>query len=107
MSRHLLKVTVGGRDAQLTMGWDRPLQGFHCVVMVEGAEFPTYSNLDDPELIESFGLSPELDHLVQRLAELGLSVPAPMLDEIRRDGCTNAGNRLVRWDLQGNQIARA
>jgi len=106
MSQHHLAVEIGGRAAEIMMGWDRPLQGFHCIVTVEPDDDLAYCNLDDLDLLSSFGLAQDVDHYVARLAELGLTVPQQMLDAIRGDGLRNVGNRSVWWDAEGNQIAR-
>lgn len=77
------------------MGWDRPLQGFFMVIEFDGEDQLLYSNLDDPVLADSMGMSLTMDHFVEQLDRLGITVPQSMLIVTRRDAATNAGNRVM------------
>lgn len=67
MSQHILNTIMGATAAPVTvmMGWDRPLQGFFCVVEgIEDGEDEDdgyiYSNLLDEELLTLGGLASDL-----------------------------------------------
>lgn len=128
MSQHQVEtVTKDGQGVTVTLGWDRPLGGYFALVEKkavklvagaaqtqlrsdaaedgEGDESPyVYCNLDDPELLDSYGMSPDLDYFVGVLGQLGIAVPGTMLDEVRRDGEVNAGNRYVLYDAAGSVL---
>jgi hypothetical protein len=127
MSQHLYCTTHLGQPVEITMGWDRPLQGYFMVVTRlttaegaaggldegsedsedEGDDAIVYSNLDDPELAVWGGLPPTVDHFRTKLDALGLQVPAAMLEAVERDGWLNVGNHQVVYDADGRVLAKA
>ena len=106
MSQHLFRTEHRGQSVTILMGFDRPLQGYFMVIELDDADEDTwlYSNLEDPALIRYMGLPPTLEPFLERLAALGLQVPAAMVDEIRADGRSGVGNRYVQWNAQGAQL---
>lgn len=109
MSQHHYACTWKGQPITIMMGWDRPLQGYFMVI--EHDDFNgddegfIYSNLNDPELKPSRGMSQSVGYLLERLIGLGLKVPQRMLDAIEADAKVNAGNREVWYDHKGNVVA--
>jgi hypothetical protein len=129
MSQLLIEaVTKDGQSVMVTLGWDRPLGGYFAVVekkrialgeaagaFAEDADDQggedekshfVYCNLDDLELAESYGMSPEVDYFVGVLERLGINLPATMLEAVRRDGEMNMGNMQVLYDSQGRPVQR-
>jgi hypothetical protein len=101
MSQHLFATTATLPDgttcnAQVLMGWDRPLQGYFCVI----------ENLDDSSddcyLYSNLYETPDkahpqdLDHFLAQLTRFKITLPARMLAEVRADRVENAGNKVVR-----------
>ncbi|PUA30430.1 MAG: hypothetical protein B0W54_08030 [Cellvibrio sp. 79] len=107
MSRHYFKTEYSGKPVDVLMGFDRPLNGFFMVIdYVEEPEDEEddgyiFSNLwqDDPH---PKTLRPYLD----KLAELKISVPAQMIDEIEADGRLKTGNKDVRHSLVNSTYRR-
>ena len=104
MSQHYFDTTCAGEPASVLMGWDRPLQGYFMVIDSARRDEYVYSNLEDLALAHCGGLSRSLDYFVEKLRELGVSVPARMLSEIRADAVSNVGNRHVAYGVDGNVL---
>lgn len=104
MSQHYFDTTCAGEPVLVLMGWDRPLQGYFMVIESARRGKYLYSNLADRALARCAGLSRSLDYFVEKLRELGVSVPARMLSEIRADAGSNVGNRLVAYGVDGNVL---
>ena len=105
MSQHYYETMLRGQAAIVTMGWDRPLQGFFLIIEVGAAdefEEPFYSNLNDRNLRAFGGLPPTLGYFKTKLVELGLVVPDRVFKEVDEDGCANVGNRHVWYDQTGD-----
>lgn len=107
MSQHFLMSTHEGAPIRIIMGWDRPLQGYFMVIeYLDRDEEYLYSNLDDVSL--GWGsISPSIDYFVQKLAALGLAVPAEMIADIVQDGVMNVGNRCVYYDQPSEAVGQA
>ena len=103
MSQHLFSTQCNGKAVVVLMGWDRPLQGFFLVVEEDDDEADeyVYSNMEDPALIRWMGLPPTIDPFLTKLLELGITIPARMIEEIRADSLANVGNRHVVYDESG------
>lgn len=102
MSQHCYHSTYQGQPITILMGWDRPLQGFFMVIHEEEKEDYVYTNLEDPTLFSFGGFPHSLDHFQQKLIELRLSVPAQMIQEIKKDAVANMGNRYVIYEHDGS-----
>ncbi len=102
MSQHYFQTSFAGTDIHILMGWDRPLQGFFLVVQKGDVEEDIiYSNLEDKAL-KGCRLPKSIAYFEGKLVELGLRVPPKMIEEIKKDAATGVGNRLVRYDANGN-----
>lgn len=108
MSQHLFPTTHAGRQVQVTMGWDRPLQGFFMLIEFQEAKDGDYLylNLDDESLEKHGGLPPTLEPFLSKLDELHIQVPEQMIAQVRADARTNTGNRYVSYGADGNAIER-
>lgn len=114
MSQHCFNSTHEGQPVQITMGWDRPLQGFFMFIARTSAapvddhdvedDGMVYSNLYDEELLPSRGFAEDVGYFQTKLQTLGLQVPERMLQEIRNDRAQNVGNRFVNYDGAGNPL---
>lgn len=96
MSQHYFNTsTPDGRPVTVLLGWDRPLGQYFLVVELEqdGEEVNDeylYSNLDDPQAWRQ-----PLEYYREKLEQLGIQVPASMLQEAYWDQEFNVGNRQV------------
>lgn len=102
MSQHVCPSVYQGQPVTIALGFDRPLQGFFLSVELVEAEGFVYSNLNDPKLIYHGGLPDSLAPFIEKLDELGLSVPQIMIEQVELDGANNVGNRFVMYDQDGN-----
>lgn len=107
MSQHYFSTSHEGRPVTVVVGYDRPLRGFFCFVErndsgddEDGDEF-VYSNLEDPQLVPSFGFAKELKHFRKRLGDLGLKVPESLFEQSEADQRGNVGNRYARHEADG------
>ena len=110
MSQHFFKTNFNGDAVWCMLGWDRPLQGFFCLVsLVDDSQFDgegtLYSNLDDPQLEHSNGFSPEIGYFRKVLEGMDISLPTPMLDAIQVDAVVDRGNRGVVWNASGEIVS--
>jgi hypothetical protein len=102
MSQHIFPVTLAdGRRAIVLAGYDRPLNGCFAVVEIQTADEPVYCNLDDPELFGTCGMARDIDHFVPKLAALGITFPAAVIEAIRHDTRERTSNRHVEYDEHG------
>lgn len=106
MSQHQFPaVLADGTQARVTVGWDRPLQGYFMLIersgRTKGDEVFAYSNLDDKNLLNSFGLSPDLQYFEEKAKEFGIAIPRPVQQAVQQDGEVNTGNWQVGYDAQG------
>ena len=101
MSQHYFNTAVAGEPVTVTMGWDRPLQGYFMMIESAGREQYLYNNLEDLALIPEGGFADSLDYFIEKMKELGVTVPDRMLNEIRVDGGLNVGNRHVAYGVDG------
>lgn len=97
MSQHILKTTdVKGASVQVRIGYDRPLDYIHCTVTDQDGEI-TYSSLGDVEaLIEV----QDVDYYRPILADLGITVPDTIFDEVSNDQASRVGNRVVIYEAR-------
>jgi hypothetical protein len=99
MSQHFCTTTMGSKTVEVLMGWDRPLQGFFMVI--HDLEAPVeddgliFSNLDEPVSHPQV-----LDPFTDKLEELGIRVPAAMIEEVKDDQMWNVGNKMRRHEMQ-------
>jgi hypothetical protein len=105
MSQHYFKTTHQGRPITITLGFDRPLQGYFCTVERNDAagedDAYLYCNLDDPTLSRHTGMAETVDYFDALLMARGFTVPRAMIAEVERDGVLNVGNRRVWYDAAG------
>lgn len=101
MSQHVFISEHEGKPVSILMGWDRPLQGYFMVIEVDGSEDYLYENTNDVDLLPFYGLPDTLDHFIAKLGELGLAIPALMVQEIQNDARANVGNRYVKYKKDG------
>lgn len=101
MSQHYFSTRHQGEAITVLLGWDRPLGHFFMVVERDeprrGQSDYLYVNLDDPD---AFSLP--LSHFKARLAELGISVPASMFEQVALDQRLAIGNRQVVYQADGS-----
>ncbi|MFZ5507535.1 MAG: hypothetical protein ACOY7P_18770 [Pseudomonadota bacterium] len=100
MSRHHLRTARGASPVLVVMGYDRPLNEFFLQLWDDGpeaeADEPAYSSLDEPAADWR-----DIATVVQRLVDLGVAVPRPMIDAVVADSIRRAGNRIVEHTLDG------
>ncbi|EHP44177.1 hypothetical protein OR16_04337 [Cupriavidus basilensis OR16] len=102
MSTHLYTTTYRGRQAQVLMGWDRPLQCHTLVVRyTDQVERPIYCHREDPKVSRYT----DFLYYVRRLTTLGIKLPRTMLRELALDALRNAGDREVTYDPAGRIVS--
>lgn len=106
MSQHFYITKRQEETITISIGWDRPLQGFFMVVETnkkieqpEGEENEEsdfnflYHNLDDKDLFGHLGMCRDIEHFNKKLKEMDLTVPVSMIEEIKLDAINNVGNK--------------
>lgn len=104
MSQHYFETTYNGQPITIQMGYDRPIQYYFMVIEITGGEDDEsliYSNLD-----QSNPHPQTLAPYIQKLEEMGVTVPEEMLAEIAEDGANNVGNKEVFHSLVDGQHIR-
>ncbi len=99
MSQNILKTQSPTGPVEVILGWDRPLQECFCTVMPLSEEDPgDYSSfLFNPNMADANGVADELK-------AAGILVPSTMLDALRQDQFSNAGNLLREFALDGQLL---
>lgn len=109
MSQHEFICKHAGWDVSVVMGWDRPCQGYFLNVIFlderdeTSGEEHAYLSFHDPDLAGCNGFAKDPEVLVRKLHALGIAAPARLLDEVRRDGAENVGNRYEIYDGAGGR----
>lgn len=102
MSQHRFTTTLGDTEIVVSMGWDRPLQGFFMTIIKGSLEPPISTNEDSGEevylfnnLEQTVSHPKELTAYLHELENRGIEIPEQMIAEVTRDGEYNVGNKLV------------
>lgn len=113
MSLHLY-TTQGDRQIVVTMGWDRPLQGFFMSITEVAAQLIT--NTSDEEEGDEIFLFNNLDQKIpypkeinSYLAELehqNIGIPEQMASEVVADRMHNVGNKCVDHTIENGHYIR-
>ncbi len=98
MSQHLATATLDGRTVEIVAGFDRRLGDYFLQVLGERHAM-LYTSLREPLLDWT-----DIATLRAKVAELGLQLPAKLVDEVEGDGLRRAGNRIVRHLVDGPPV---
>lgn len=98
MSQHLATATLDGHPVEIVAGFDRRLGDYFLQVIDERNDI-LYTSLQEPQLDWA-----DIATLRTKVAELGLHVPAKLVDEVEGDGLRRAGNRIVRHLADGSPV---
>lgn len=107
MSRHHFHTTNKGQFVLVTIGWDRPLQGYFMMVEKQGISESQdedqflFNNL---EWIESHPII--LEPFIDELKKLEIDLPNPIYQELRADSTGNIGNKMVEWHMCNGCLER-
>ena len=121
MSQHRFQTqTSTGRQVEVTIGYDRPLNGFFLVVRAaalgtaamadvydaaDDDDVFIYSNLDDVALIDLGGLTLDLQYFKSKLALLGITLAPNIEHELQEDRRHRVGNRFCLYDSAGKVLS--
>ena len=103
MSLHKFTTQLGNIKIVVTMGWDRPLQGFFMTIIQTYLE-PAQAGEEIEDDDESFlfnNLEQQVSHpkgieaYQFELEHRGIEVPEKMINEVLADGMHNVGNKIV------------
>lgn len=102
MSQHYCETrsSVSGEKVCVLMGWDRMLSNFFLVIE-KGAPEDNESDFIYSSDRDPGPLSKPMTYYQEKLADLGISVPSLMVEEIIRDQAHSVGNRQVNWNENG------
>lgn len=117
MSIHTLEIKHQDRPLRVSLGWDRPTQGFFMTLLYLDGQpaFPELAALDEDD--ENFDDQPwvyhnmfdldlggrqpgNLDHFLGKLGEFQIVVPDTMIAAVQQDAESNVGNRVVEHLLE-------
>jgi len=98
MSQHLATATLDGHPVEIVAGFDRRLGDYFLQVIDERNDM-LYTSLQEPLLDWT-----DIATLRTKVAELGLRLPAKLVDEVEGDGRRRAGNRIVRHKVNGPSV---
>jgi hypothetical protein len=98
MSQHLATATLDGHPVEIVAGFDRRLGDYFLQVIDERNDM-LYTSLQEPLLDWT-----DIATLRTKVAELGLRLPAQLVDEVRGDDRRRAGNRIVRHSTDGPPV---
>lgn len=107
MSQHILSLELNGKQVDIQMGWDRPLQEFFMNVSAD-LEDEDEDEDDDGVTDDYFSLydqdadSGNLDYFIKVAAKMGITFPPAMVEQVKNDAQLNIGNRHVVWSADGS-----
>ena len=115
MSLHRFTTTLGDIKIVVTMGWDRPFQGYFMSIMqLKSTSFALAGG--DVEEEEGSYLFNHLDQIESNPRELtaylfelenrGIEIPQRMIDEVTMDAVCNVGNKIVDHYYVGGEYVR-
>jgi hypothetical protein len=98
MSQHFYQTQHQGKEVIVQLGYDRPIGHVFMVVQeASGQHDPIYSNLFQAD---PFGLT--LTDYRRVLADLQITVPETMFEQVELDADFNVGNRVVWYEADGS-----
>lgn len=114
MSQHKFITTRGDSEIIVTMGWDRPLQGFFMTIMEVESKPPIAGeaeNEDEPvylfNSLDQHDSHPrEISGYLFELIDREIVIPQEMLDELLSDSTHNVGNKIVEHRYVNGQYVR-
>lgn len=107
MSRHYFQTTYAGKPVEVLMGFDRPLNGFFMVIdYLEPEEDDENDGYIYSNMLEKNSHPDSLTPYLKKLAELGISIPTEMIQEIEMDGAFKTGNKNVRHAVVNSTYTR-
>lgn len=98
MSQHLATATLDGHPVEIVAGFDRRLGDYFLQVIDERNDM-LYTSLQEPLLDWT-----DIATLRTKVGDLGLRLPAQVVDEVEGDGRRRAGNRIVRHSTDGPPV---
>ena len=101
MSKHMADATHEWRPVQVSVGWDRPLQGFYLLVEYVDLADDAESEYVFPNLSQSNPFPRSLDPCRDELQGLGISIPESMFEQAQLDQHRNVVNRICVHDAAG------
>ena len=102
MSQHYFITTHDKLETIVTMGWDRPLQGYFMFIEKESDKNePFWLNLNEREPHPK-----TLNQFLMVLDRLGIFLPVQMIDEVWNDGINNCGNKYVWHNVVDGKYQR-
>jgi len=115
MSLHRYTTTQGDKKVVVTLGWDRPLQGFFMTIVESASKSSTVVTHDDQEDDETFLFNSleqqnpypkEINGYLAELEHHGVELPEQMVDEVLSDGMKNVGNKYVEHTIENSRYVR-
>ncbi len=99
MSQHkFYAMHASGNPFLVSIGYDRPLNYVHCIVMSTSLDL-LYSNLDD----ENAGTTlQDVRYYKGVLESLGIKLPESIYEQVERDQMLRVGNRVVTYNKDGS-----
>lgn len=113
MSQHKFITTHGDSEIVVTMGWDRPLQGFFMSIIKVNAE-PSASETEDKDnpvylfnCLDQHDSHPrEITGYLFELIDREIVIPQEMLNELLSDSTHNIGNKIVEHRYVNGKYVR-
>ncbi|MCA3220360.1 MAG: hypothetical protein ING59_17805, partial [Burkholderiales bacterium] len=90
--------TLDGHPVEIVAGFDRRLGDYFLQVIDERNDM-LYTSLQEPLLDWT-----DIATLRTKVAELGLRLPAQLVDEVEDDGRRRTGNRIIRHLAEGPPV---
>lgn len=96
MSQHITTTSMGSKNVQLTLGWDRMLKQYFYNLM------DLSSGQDDCVIGSSLTMADDdlqdVDAILEELKKFGVVPPEKMVEEVQIDEVNREGNRVVHYD---------
>ena len=111
MSVHSFTTRHGGDEIVVTMGWDRPLQGYF--MTITRIDSNPEGNTEDEEKhflfnnLEQYITHPKgIEGYLFELGQRRIHVPEQMISEVIMDGISNVGNKYVIHRFENGKHVR-
>lgn len=110
MSQHRFTTMHDNDEIEVTLGWDRPLQGFFMTIVKKPKDSKKDAEHNPAYLFNCLDQAQshprEISGFLFELVHRGIVIPQEMLNEVLSDNTNNVGNKIVEHRYVNGEYVR-